>query len=62
MTFTITAETRRGQETETSQTATVALHWADEFRHRGATEFKFRDGRRSYLEADMRKLAERERF
>jgi hypothetical protein len=59
MTYHITADTRRGQETETAETELAALAWIAEFRERGATEFYIWDyeKRRRYTERELEELA-----
>ena len=53
MTYFVTAETRSGQETKRSETPTMALAWARDFRDRGATAISIRDEKRTYSEDEL---------
>lgn len=57
MTFYITADIRRRQETEQAETPHAALAWVWEFRERGATEVYIRDDRRLYTEKELNEMA-----
>lgn len=61
--FTITADTRFGQETKEADTASMALVYIEEFRGRGATEFYIWDysARRRYTIPQLEELANAQR-
>jgi hypothetical protein len=53
MTYIVTADTRSGQETKRTETPTMALAWARDFRQRGAAKVTTRDEKRAYSERDL---------
>jgi hypothetical protein len=53
MTYIVTAVTRSGPETKRTETPTMALAWARDFRQRGAIKVTTRDEKRVYSERDL---------